>query len=66
MYYLLVKDGIIENAIDYDGVSPYTPPEGHELVSTDQFFSIGWTWDGTQPVAPPEPPPPVQAPPNVA
>lgn len=52
MYYLLVKDGVIVNAIDWDGVTPYTPPEGHELVSTYEFYSIGWAWDGTQPVAP--------------
>ena len=55
MYYLLVKDGIIENAIAWDGQGEYTPPEGHELVTTDQFFSIGWAWDGTQPVVPIDP-----------
>jgi hypothetical protein len=55
MYYLLIKDGIIENAIDWDSVSPYTPPEGHQLVLTDQFYSIGWAWDGTKPVTPIEP-----------
>jgi len=57
MYYLLVKDGIIENAIDYDGVSPYTPPDGCELVTTDEFFSIGWAWVDGHPVDPNPPAP---------
>jgi hypothetical protein len=57
MYYLIVKDGIIENAIAWDGQGEYTPPEGHELVSTDQFFSIGWLWIDGHPVDPHPPVP---------
>ena len=57
MYYLLVKDGIIENAIDYDGVSPYTPPDGYELVTTNEFYNIGWLWVDGHPVDPNPPAP---------
>lgn len=57
MYYLLVKDGVIVNAIDYDGVSPYTPPDGCILVETNEFYNIGWLWVDGHPVDPNPPPP---------
>jgi hypothetical protein len=57
MYYLLVKDGVIVNAIDYDGVSPYTPPDGCTLVETNEFYNIGWLWVDGHPVDPNPPPP---------
>ena len=53
MTYLLIENGIIVNAIAWDGTSPYTPPDGTTLVSTDQPYNIGWAWDGTAPVEPP-------------
>jgi hypothetical protein len=54
MAWLLVKDGIIKNAIAIspEAAQTYTPPDGMELVYTDEWFNIGWEWDGTKPVEP--------------
>lgn len=58
MAWLLVKDGIIINNIEYDGVSHFVPDDGVQLVQTDGPHNIGWEWDGTQAVQPPPPPEP--------
>ena len=47
------------NVIVWDGVSPYTPPDGTFLVPAGDG-GIGWIWDGTQ-LVDPNPPPPVEA-----
>jgi len=61
MAWILVKDGIIVNHIEYDGVSPYEPPENQQMFKYDDPFNVGWSWDGTKAVEPvlplPEPTP---------
>lgn len=52
MSWVLVKDSVIINVIAYEEGSTYTPPDGCKLVQTDQWFDIGWGWDGTKPVEP--------------
>lgn len=57
MAWILVKDGKIENHIEItdEAAALFTPPEGYELVQTDEWFNIGWLWDGEKPVEPVEP-----------
>lgn len=57
MAHLLIKDGKIVNNIVWDGVTPWDPPEGYTLVEYHDRFDIGWEWDGTKAIAPPEPTP---------
>lgn len=39
-------DGLIVNAIEYDGEADYTPPQGLALVERgDSGAWIGWTYD---------------------
>lgn len=58
MTYAMVKDGVIVNVIDWDGVTPYTPPEGCVLYPWDGPMNIGWLWEDGHPVDPNPPPPP--------
>jgi hypothetical protein len=52
MKYALVQNGIVVNVILWDGVTPYTPPEGCELHAWDGPVNIGWLWDDNAPVDP--------------
>ena len=56
--YAMVKDGVVVNVIDWDGVTPYAPPEGCELHAWEGPVSIGWAWVDGAPVDPTPPPPP--------
>ena len=48
-------DGLVTNAIVYDGEEPYTPPDGLSLVERgDSEAWIGWTYDGQGFTPPPE------------
>ncbi len=53
------EDGLIVNAIEYNGTDEYTPPDGLALVERgDSGAWIGWTYtDGefTPPTEPEEP-----------
>jgi hypothetical protein len=40
-------DGLIVNAIEYNGRDDYTPPDGLDLIERgDSEAWIGWTFDG--------------------
>ena len=39
--------GIIHNVIEYDGVSPFNPPDGMELREATSNAEIGGTWNGS-------------------
>lgn len=53
------ETGLVVNAIEYDGVSEYTPPEGLALVERgDSGAWTGWSYDGETFTPPPEPDPP--------
>jgi hypothetical protein len=47
--YLVVdkQSSIIVNVIEWDGATPYTPPEGDvvDLIHYPDGASPGWTWD---------------------
>lgn len=64
MNYAMVQNGVIVNVIDWDGVTPYTTPEGCELHQWDAPMSIGWAWVDGAPVDPNPPPPEAPAAPS--
>ena len=39
--------GIIHNVIEYDGVSPFNPPDGMELREATDNAEINGTWNGS-------------------
>lgn len=58
MGYAIVRNNVVENMIAWDGVTPYTPPEGTILVQSD-VAAIGWLYDPeTGILSPPVPPEP--------
>lgn len=49
------EDGLIVNAIVWDGEADYTPPDGLSLVERGESEAwIGWTYDGETFTPPPE------------
>ena len=47
-YALIVSaSGAVDNVIEYDGSSPFTPPSGMELREADANAEIGGTWNGS-------------------
>ena len=52
MNYAMVQNGVIVNIVDWDGVTPYTPPEGCELHQWDGPMDIGWLWVDGAPIDP--------------
>lgn len=57
-YFEVTKDEhIVVNCIIYDGVSPYNPPVGQYLISSEDEPNIGFGWKKINGVwtAPPEP-----------
>ena len=45
-YAVVDEAGIVVNVIEYDGISPYTPPAGTTLVQSD-IAARGYNYDGT-------------------
>ena len=45
--YAIVADGVVVNLIIWDGVSPWTPPDGTTLVAiqADEWVDMGATFD---------------------
>ena len=54
-YALINADGLVVNAIVWDGQTDYTPADGLTVVAVpdDVGAGPGWTYDGTNWVAPP-------------
>jgi len=46
--YLVINDGVVINAIDWDGSSPYS--SSYELIPASKIEPawIGWTYDGSK------------------
>jgi hypothetical protein len=56
--YLIIKDNTVINAVAWDGVSDWTPPEGTTTMVAPAHVGIGWTrvdgnWIAPQPPAAP-------------
>ena len=44
---IVTATGAVDNVIEYDGSSPFTPPSGMELREADANAEIGGTWNGS-------------------
>jgi hypothetical protein len=45
---IVTATGAVDNVVEYDGVSPFTPPTGIELREADANAEPGGTWDGSE------------------
>lgn len=48
--YALIENGVVVNAILWDGnVETWSPPEGQQAIQIPDgsYAAIGWSWDGT-------------------
>ena len=60
--YAIIRSGVVENVALWDGVAPWTPPQGTTLAANPPAsVSIGWLYDGANWTAPEPPPVPVPA-----
>jgi len=58
----LIKNGLVDNMVLWDGVTEWTPPEGVTMVSNPPAgVGIGWAYSGGTFTAPTPPPAPVPA-----
>ena len=64
--YLVIKDSTVINAVVWDGVSDWTPPEGTTVELAPAHVGIGWTKSGSNWVAPEPPPAPTPDPAKVS
>ncbi len=64
--YLVIKDEQVINAVVWDGVSDWTPPEGTTVELAPAHVGIGWTRVGGEWVAPEPPPAPTPDPAKVS
>ena len=44
---IITASGKVDNVIEYDGSSPFTPPSGMELREADANAEISGTWNGS-------------------
>jgi len=44
---VVTATGLVDNVIVYDGVSPFTPPTGIELIEATDDAEPGGTWNGS-------------------
>ena len=44
---VVTASGLVDNVIVYDGVSPFTPPTGIELIEATDDAEPGGTWNGS-------------------
>ena len=64
--YLVIKDNKVINAVVWDGVSDWTPPEGTTVELAPAHVGIGWTRVDGEWIAPEPPPAPVEDPNKVS
>ena len=53
--YAVVRDGVVENIIVWDGETEWSPPEGCEVIATPDGCAIGWLVENGVPQRPEEP-----------
>ena len=44
---IITATGVVDNVIEYDGVSPFNPPTGMELREAGENAEIGGSWNGS-------------------
>ena len=45
---IITATGVVDNVIEYDGTSSFTPPVGVELREADSNAEPGGTWNGSE------------------
>ena len=55
--YALVKDGVVENLVSWNGEGELFFEFVTVKLNDDSVASVGWSYDGTTFIAPPEPEP---------
>lgn len=56
MNYAVIRNGLVENVVSWDGETDWTPPEGSDVVALhDRIAGPGWTYDGSTFTPPPAP-----------
>ncbi|CAB3720242.1 hypothetical protein LMG22037_04702 [Paraburkholderia phenoliruptrix] len=57
--YAIVENGVVSNVILWDGQTEWTPPPGSTVMKLADGIECGpgYTFDGTNFIAPPAPPP---------
>lgn len=57
MSYAIIRDGVVENVVEWDGESTWTPPDGTTLQPLNGSpAGPGWSFDGSEFTAPPTAP----------
>lgn len=57
MTYVIIRDGIVENVVEWDGdPAIWQPPEGAQAVEYEGRVSPGWSWVDGAPIEPSVPP----------
>lgn len=59
--HVIVRNGIIENVVEWDGGPAWSPPVGTVAHAFESAVGIGWPWNDGEPVDP-NPPVPVEPP----
>lgn len=50
MKHAVIRNGIIENIVEWDGVAAWTPPAGTTVELTEGLvLDIGWSWNEGRP-----------------
>ena len=57
MKYAIIENGTVTNVTLWDGTTEWSPPEGSIAVACPDEVGPGWTYDGTNFIAPPLPEP---------
>jgi hypothetical protein len=52
MRYVLVRNNIVENVIEWSGGSEWSPPVGVIAIQSNVMCGIGWSWNNGAPVDP--------------
>lgn len=62
--HVIVRDGIVENVVEWDGGPAWSPPDGTSAHAFEGAVGIGWPWNDGAPTDP-SPPAEVEPPPSL-
>ena len=61
--YCIIENGVVTNVVVWDGdITGWQPAQGVTVLPQTGQEGVGWTYDGTNFIAPPEPEPSPVAP----
>lgn len=56
MRYAMIRNGLVENIVEWDGVSDWSPGDDYTVIDCPPQVGPGWSHDDDGFYAPPEPP----------